>query len=169
MKFEINFEKKHFWMTLTAILVLTIGVIAYAYTQSIPNPGHGADTVWVNIPGATGGEMTLQQAIDSGLGGGTTYTLPIASTSVLGGIKVGNGLTIDATTGILSATGGGTINTGTGCHDISNGATASAQGTAFTSQCPNGEVMVGVIQTYWNDMCNGLCPFTIKCCKITLS
>jgi hypothetical protein len=34
------------------------------------------------------------------------YSLPIASSSVLGGIKVGNGLSIDATTGVLSTSGG---------------------------------------------------------------
>jgi len=38
--------------------------------------------------------------------GGGSYTLPIASSSVLGGIKVGTGLTIDAATGVLSATAG---------------------------------------------------------------
>ena len=32
-------------------------------------------------------------------------SLPIASASTLGGIKVGTGLTIDSTTGVLSATG----------------------------------------------------------------
>ena len=36
-----------------------------------------------------------------------TYSLPIASASVLGGIKVGSGLSIDPGTGVLSATGGG--------------------------------------------------------------
>lgn len=35
------------------------------------------------------------------------YTLPIASTDTLGGIKIGAGLTISAETGVLSATGGG--------------------------------------------------------------
>ena len=35
------------------------------------------------------------------------YSLPIASASVLGGIKVGNGLSIDAITGVLTASGGG--------------------------------------------------------------
>lgn len=39
-------------------------------------------------------------------GGGGTYTLPIATASTLGGIKVGNGLEIDAN-GVLSTTGGG--------------------------------------------------------------
>lgn len=43
------------------ILASVIGVIAY--TQSIPNPGHGADTVWVDVNGQ---EMTLQNAISSG-------------------------------------------------------------------------------------------------------
>lgn len=43
----------------------------------------------------------------SSSGGGTSYTLPIASASGLGGIKVGSGLSIDSTTGVLSATGGG--------------------------------------------------------------
>lgn len=37
----------------------------------------------------------------------TEYTLPIASDSVLGGIKVGAGLSINPETGILSTTGGG--------------------------------------------------------------
>lgn len=35
------------------------------------------------------------------------YSLPIASDSILGGIKVGSGLAIDPTTGVLTATGGG--------------------------------------------------------------
>ena len=42
--------------------------------------------------------------------GGSTYTipeysLPIASASALGGVKIGTGLTINSTTGVLSATG----------------------------------------------------------------
>lgn len=42
----------------------------------------------------------------SGGGGGSSYTLPIASANSLGGIKVGSGLSIDSSTGVLSATGG---------------------------------------------------------------
>ena len=41
--------------------------------------------------------------IEIGSGGGS-YTLPIATASVLGGIKVGTNLSIDAGTGVLSAT-----------------------------------------------------------------
>ena len=41
-----------------------------------------------------------------GGGGGGSYTLPIASQSTLGGIKVGSGLTINSESGVLSAEGG---------------------------------------------------------------
>lgn len=37
----------------------------------------------------------------------TPYALPIANGSALGGVKVGDGLTIDSITGVLSVTGGG--------------------------------------------------------------
>ena len=37
------------------------------------------------------------------------YELPIASASTLGGVKVGEGLSIDSTTGVLSASGGGDV------------------------------------------------------------
>ena len=42
-----------------------------------------------------------------GGGGGGSYTLPIASANTLGGVKVGTGLSIDSSTGVLSTTGGG--------------------------------------------------------------
>ena len=42
----------------------------------------------------------------NGGGGGSGYTLPIASSSVLGGVKVGSGLTINTQSGVLSAEGG---------------------------------------------------------------
>lgn len=45
-------------------------------------------------------------AADEGGGGGGTYVLPVATDTRLGGIKVGNGLTVQED-GTLSATGGG--------------------------------------------------------------
>ena len=36
-------------------------------------------------------------------GGGGSYELPIATSEILGGVKVGNGLTINGETGVLSA------------------------------------------------------------------
>lgn len=48
-------------------------------------------------------DTELQEAIS-----GIQFELPIATDSVLGGIKVGAGLTINSETGVLSTTGGGT-------------------------------------------------------------
>jgi hypothetical protein len=58
-------------------------------------------------------EMTL------GSGGGSTYTLPTASGSTLGGVKVGSGLAIDGS-GILSATGGGSSVAATNWVDVTS-------------------------------------------------
>lgn len=55
-------------------------------------------------------EMYLD-AIAQGGGGGGGYVLPIASADTLGGVKVGDNLSIDAN-GVLSASGGGGSVTG---------------------------------------------------------
>lgn len=97
--------------------------------------------------------------------GGGSYTLPIASASGLGGIKVGSGLSIDSTTGVLSTTGGGTdpdavhftsqtltdaqktqarTNIGAGTEDTSNKVTAlSAQST--DTQYPSAKCVYDLI------------------------
>lgn len=46
------------------------------------------------------------QLINSSTGGGGSYTLPTASTTVLGGVKV-DGTTVTIASGVISATGGG--------------------------------------------------------------
>lgn len=51
------------------------------------------------LPSSTTATGTSSSGSSSG-GGGTTYTLPTATASVLGGIKIGNGLNID--TGVVS-------------------------------------------------------------------
>lgn len=95
MKFEISFEKKHFWMMLSMILVLFIGVVVYAYTQAIPSPGHGADSVLVLIPGV--GEKTLQAAIDDkSIGGAVTYTPGF-------GISISNGVISSTVSGGIAS------------------------------------------------------------------
>jgi len=61
------------------------------------NPG-----VYVNI--AQTGSTPIWERQGGGTGsGGSAYTLPIASSTTLGGVKIGSGLAIDAATGILSA------------------------------------------------------------------
>lgn len=58
----------------------------------------------VNSSGVAG-EWGYESGLMPPGGGGGSYSLPTASSSVLGGIKVGSGLTI--TDGVLAATGGG--------------------------------------------------------------
>jgi hypothetical protein len=60
------------------------------------------------------------------------YSLPIATASILGGIKVGEGLSINATTGVLSTVGGASITSFRSEYII----TATAGQTTFT--VPNG-------------------------------
>ena len=77
--------------------------------------------------------------IEIGSGGGS-YTLPIATASVLGGIKVGANLSIDAGTGILSATdtnttysaGSGITITGTAFSHTDTSTQASSTNTGRT-------------------------------------
>ena len=62
---------------------------------------HGGDELVI------GGKLTILEGATveglSGAGSGSSYTLPMASASTLGGVKVGSGLTI--TEGVLSADG----------------------------------------------------------------
>lgn len=51
----------------------------------------------------------IDEVVSQGGGAGgnaSPYVLPIANSSVLGGVKIGGGLSIDSITGVLSATGG---------------------------------------------------------------
>ena len=94
----------------TLATVATTG--AYSDLSGTPTIPDGlADlTDDVNISSPADGEVLKYDGTSSkwinGTGGGS-YTLPIASSSTLGGIKVGTGLSIDSSTGVLSATGGG--------------------------------------------------------------
>ena len=120
-----------------------------------------------------GNNVTITSTGNSGTGvvtinatGGGNYTLPTASPSVLGGVKVGSGLSIDGS-GILSATGGGggfaveyeigtfVANTVTGFGEIqfadnegSNSAPATAQ-KLFISEGALNEQSMGTILQQW--------------------
>lgn len=67
--------------------------------------GEGAGDV-VGPASATDGHLAVFDGITGKLlkGGGAPYTLPVATDAVLGGVKVGSGLSI--TDSVLSATGG---------------------------------------------------------------
>lgn len=79
-------------------------------------PGHvltwddtaGEDGMWVNKPNSGGG-----------------YVLPIASSSTLGGIKVGSGLSINSS-GVLSVTGGGSVTGYIGTTQVQSSSAAQA-------------------------------------------
>ena len=92
IKFKLNYSNGN--------QIGTPDVGRMAFINSAPAYGNGS--AWVPLTG----------------GSGTTYTLPIASANLLGGIKIGSGLTIDATTGICDAdaavllNGGGQITSG---------------------------------------------------------
>lgn len=75
-----------------------------------------------------------------GSNGGGGYELPIASASTLGGIKVGNGLSIDSTTGVLSATGGGSGGSSTlsGLTDVSISSVSNGDLLAYDSSVNSG-------------------------------
>ena len=70
------------------------------------------------------------------------YSLPIATSSVLGGIKVGTGLSIDAGTGVLSVSGGGSASI-----KSTQTFTATAGQTVFTI---SGGYSVGLIDVFLN-------------------
>lgn len=73
MKLEVNIEKKYVFAILSVLLLIGVSVFAYTYTSQIPNPGHGADTVLINVNGI---EMTLQDAITNGkIGGGASNVI----------------------------------------------------------------------------------------------
>ncbi len=75
---QINISNKAAYTLLFLVLVVAgfVTVKAFVYT-SIPNPGHGADQVWIAIAGQ---EMTLQDAISNGLVGGSGSSIEIQST-----------------------------------------------------------------------------------------
>ncbi|MBI2671897.1 hypothetical protein HYX16_03105 [Candidatus Woesearchaeota archaeon] len=60
MKKNLNLLKKNFLIISIIALILSIGV--YSYTLSLPDPGHGADQIWISVNGI---EKTLQEAIVS--------------------------------------------------------------------------------------------------------
>lgn len=70
MEIKLNFSNKAVYTVITLFLFLGLVIGVYAYTQSIPDPGHGADTILVNINGE---EMTLQDALDNEMVGGSEW------------------------------------------------------------------------------------------------
>lgn len=75
--------------------------------------GGSLDVAGLNLTGTGNGVTFPDNSVQTSAA--TPYTLPNASASVLGGVKVGTGLSIDGS-GVLSATGG----SGSGITDVYN-------------------------------------------------
>ena len=73
MKIEINLTNKWLYTIIAFLLLIILGFGAYAYVNDPPNPGHGADTIWIEVNGQ---EMTLQDAIDQDVFQGN-FQLPV--------------------------------------------------------------------------------------------
>ncbi|MGY0039052.1 beta strand repeat-containing protein [Pedobacter sp. NJ-S-72] len=90
-------------------------------------------TVAVNIPDATAAKSGLMNPADkTKLDGLTNYTLPVASASVLGGVKVGANLSIDANGVLSAAASGGT-----------SGITSVTAGTGLEGGATSGNATLG--------------------------
>ena len=58
IKLEINLTNKWLYTLIAVGIVLLLGIGVYAYTQQIPNPGHGGNTVLVSINDFAGGNRS---------------------------------------------------------------------------------------------------------------
>nr|WP_294897862.1 hypothetical protein [uncultured Pedobacter sp.] len=80
--------------------------------------------------------------------GGSDYSLPTASASILGGVKIGSGLTIDGA-GVISVTALGGVtsfNTRTGAISLNSGDVTGALGfTPYNSTNPDGYITASAI------------------------
>ncbi len=85
MKINLNFSNKLTYLLIASLAVLLVVGAGYAYTQAIPNPGHGAIDVWVTVPGVAG-ERTLQQAINENI----IYNCPGGISAWSGSIRCKN-------------------------------------------------------------------------------
>jgi hypothetical protein len=126
MKLTINISNKAVYAIVIFFILSIVSIGAYAYT-TMPNPGHGGDSVVVTINSE---EMTLQEAIDSGIIGGT------------GGIQIGK---TNAFTPVIS--GGKSIWTSSGTN-LGPGRNCMASLASFDVIVPPPSLMVGgFIQT----------------------
>ena len=71
MRFDLKLKGKYVFVVFFIILIISVGTFAYTYQQSIPNPGHGSDNVWIFL---NGGVIDLQTAISGGLLNGTVQS-----------------------------------------------------------------------------------------------
>lgn len=84
---KIILSNKLFYSLIITLVFVALGAGVYAYTSAVPNPGHGADGVWVT---SNGTEKTLQEAIDGGDFGGSG-----------GGVSFGDWVDMSSSNGVI--------------------------------------------------------------------
>ncbi len=160
MKIEINFSNKIFYTLVILTTLVLLGAGVYAYTKSIPSPGHGADTILISINGQ---EKTLQEAITTGdLGsGGSCYTNWGSQTCAAGYAAVLTGKTGGIENFYTAGTGG-----------IPRSSTMCVADSAPAIESWYPEHLAG--ETYWNRLMrsnsndngmNAIDPLCSICCK----
>jgi len=100
------------FVTLTTV-AFTLNFAPYTYVGPLPNPGHGGDTVWVDVPSS--GEMTLQDAITTGvIGGGGDGSLAFGNWNTTDSGQIGGtGAVLSEATTYQAATDGFVVLVGT--------------------------------------------------------
>ena len=86
---------------------------------------------------------------------GGNYTLPIASASTLGGVKIGTDLVIDASTGVLSATNTGKIRR-LSTADYNHHASGDTDDGIGIWKLPEGLYFSPYLKVYWNPISSNL-------------
>lgn len=82
MDLRLTFSNKTAYTLLMVLFVLLGGLLVYSYTQPLPNPGHGGDTILISVNGM---EKTLQQALNDGdLGGGGPFDFELSNEMYFG-------------------------------------------------------------------------------------
>jgi hypothetical protein len=84
MRFDLKLKRNYVFVIFLIVLFASLGVFVYSYQQSIPNPGHGADSVWIFINGRI---IDLQSAINGELFSGVAQSSGASPTSVSSGQK----------------------------------------------------------------------------------
>ena len=135
------------------IATITGGLDSVSIYENTANRGNFTSINFVSGATVTVLDGTANVTI---AGGGSSYTLPTASGSTLGGIKIGTGLSIDGS-GVVSATGGGSYTLPTASTSVLGGVQVDgstitiSNGVITAVGGGSGGVTLGEVGTYLNN------------------
>jgi hypothetical protein len=107
--------------------------------SNVPNASSGKKTLFLDVA-----DTTLKTKDSSGTVAqvGGSYTLPTATDSVLGGVKIGSGISI--TDGVISATGGGGASAPVAVTSGTLNITSSHNGKLITNAGATGDIILSL-------------------------